>query len=191
MTDSELKEIIISVSLGDHAAFRKFYDSFYLKVYRFARFFLSDEDDCKAVISEVFCIIWEKRMLLPDVNNMEAYLYKIIRHEAFHYLKKEKNTNLISLDDMPIELSVEPSRIDDELIEQEMMDVLKKAINTLPERCKLIFLMVREQKLSHKEVADILSITPGTVEVQMNIAIRKLTGIMSAHYPHILKKVRK
>jgi RNA polymerase sigma-70 factor (ECF subfamily) len=191
MTDKELRSLLISVSSGEHAAFRKFYDHFYLKVYRFTSLFLSDATDCKIVISDVFCLLWEKRILLPNINNVEAYLYKMIRNASFYYLKKEKNANILSLEDMPVEFSVTGStQIDDEILEDEMMKVLEGAVNSLPERCKLIFLMVREQKMSHKEVAEILSITPGTVEVQMNTAIKKITSIVSSHYPHLIKKAK-
>ena len=86
---------------------------------------------------------------------------------------------------MPVGLSVDESAIENELITNEMISVYNKAINALPERCKLIFLMVREEKLRHKEIAQILSITEGTIEQQMNIAIKKIVAIVKAHYPSL------
>lgn len=66
-----------------------------------------------------------------------------------------------------------------------MLDVFNKAVAELPERCKLIFLMVREQHLKYKEIAEILSISEGTIEKQMNIATRKILSIVRKYYPFI------
>lgn len=72
------------------------------------------------------------------------------------------------------------------MTEHEMMQVYRFAVNKLPERCRNVFLMVREQKLSHKEVSEIMGITPGTIEVQMNIAIKKITTVVKAYYPKLM-----
>ena len=67
-----------------------------------------------------------------------------------------------------------------------MMQVYQFAVDKLPERCKNVFLMVREQKLSHKEVSEIMGITPGTIEIQMNIAIKKIINIVKNYYPKLM-----
>lgn len=185
--DGNIKNIVGAVALGNHEAFRTFYDTFYIKVYRFVHYFLTNKPDCENVVADVFYIVWEKRYLLKDVKNIEAYLFSICRNEAFRYIKKYKDKSLLSLDDMPVELAILPAAVEDQIIEKEMMQVYQNAINELPERCKLIFLMVREQKLSHKEIAEILSIKQGTVEIQMNIAIKKITGVVQKIYPKLFK----
>jgi len=86
---------------------------------------------------------------------------------------------------MPVELSIQSATIEGEMIEQEMLDTYRKAVEELPERCKLIFLMVREEKLKHKEIAQILGITEGTIEQQMNIAIKKILAVVRKHYPSL------
>ena len=91
----------------------------------------------------------------------------------------------ISIDDMPVELLIEKNNIEGEMIEEEMLNVYNNAVSELPERCKLIFLMIREERLKHKEVAQILSIAEGTVEQQMNIAIRKIVETVRKYYPFL------
>ncbi|MDR0430556.1 MAG: RNA polymerase sigma-70 factor [Tannerellaceae bacterium] len=173
------------ISQGDRKSFRVFYDIAYPFIYQFAHYFLPSKSDCEEVVSEVFYIIWKQRESLPAVNYLKSWLYTICRNEAFRYLKQRENYRNISIDDLPVELLVDASAIESKLIEEEMLDVYNTAVSELPERCKLIFLMVREQRLKYKEIARILSITEGTVEQQMNIAIRKIVSAVHAYYPFI------
>ena len=57
---------------------------------------------------------------------------------------------------------------------RELNTVLADAIARLPPRCREVFLLVREQRLSYAEVAELLKITPKTVEIHMNHALGAL-----------------
>ena len=48
--------------------------------------------------------------------------------------------------------------------------------------------MVREDNLKHKEIAEILQISVGTIEQQMNIAIKKLVEAIKIYSPEIKDK---
>lgn len=187
MSNVDLNAIVNSIVSGDHNAFRIFYDLYYLKIYRFVHYFLSDRQACELVISDIFCIVWEKRNLLLKVKNIDAYLYQISRNEAYHYIEKRKKNAIVSIDDITGELPDIVASVEDEMMEKEMMQVYRLAVDKLPERCRMVFLMVREQKLSHKEVADMLDITPGTIEIQMNIAIKKISKVIKNYYPKLFK----
>lgn len=181
ISDSMLRRI----ASADRDAFRSFYDIIYPLVYRFIHYFLPNRADCEEVVSDVFFIFWKERYSLIDKKDLKAWIYIVCRNEAYHYLKqKERNMN-ISIDDMPVELLIEKNNIEGEMIEEEMLDVYNNAVSELPERCKLIFLMIREERLKHKEVAQILSIAEGTVEQQMNIAIRKIVETVRKYYPFL------
>jgi len=54
------------------------------------------------------------------------------------------------------------------------MKRMQQAVDNLPPRCKMIFKLVREDGLKHREVAEILNISLNTVDVQMAIAIKKI-----------------
>jgi len=187
-----ISEITIKdITVGSRDAFRLFYDATYPSIYRFIHYLLPNREDCEEVVSEVFYIIWKQRENLLSINDMKSWLYIVCRNEAFHYLKQKEKYRNISIDDMPVDLQIDPAQHENSLIEQEMFEVYNKAIKKLPERCKLIFLMVREENMKHKEIAKILSITEGTVEQQMNIAIRKIIEIVKEYYPYLNYKRQK
>jgi RNA polymerase sigma-70 factor (ECF subfamily) len=181
------KTLLKRVADGDHAAFRSFYDVAYPAVYQFARCFLTDGEDCKEVVSEVFYAIWKHRDTLTAIDNLKSWLFIVCRNEAYHYLRQKEKYSYVSIDDMPVELHIDTT--DAEFMDEEMLAIYHNAVKTLPERCKLIFLMVKEEQLKYKEIAVRLSIAEGTVAQQMNIAIRKITNIVRQQYAEARHKM--
>lgn len=180
-----LIETLRLIASDNRDAFRNFYDLFYIRTYRFAHYFIQNKEDCDEIVSDVFFNIWEKRHSLSQIENIEAYMYTMCRNESYRRLKRNQKYQHISIDDMPVELGPQSANVENRMIEQEMDSMYKEAVATLPERCKLIFLMVREEKLKHKEIARILSITEGTIEAQMNIAIKKIMSVVQQQYPSL------
>ena len=70
--------------------------------------------------------------------------------------------------------------------EVELADLRRavaRAIDALPERCRLIFTMSREQDLSYAEIARILDISVKTVETQMGRALKALRARLVGYLP--------
>jgi RNA polymerase sigma-70 factor (ECF subfamily) len=181
------KILLKRIADGDHAAFRSFYDVVYPAVYQFARCFLTDGEDCKEVVSEVFYAIWKHKETLAEVENLKSWLFIVCRNEAYHFLKQKERYSFVSIDDMPVELQIDTA--DADFMDEEMLEIYRNAVKTLPERCKLIFMMVKEEHLKYKEIAEILSIAEGTVAQQMNIAIHKITNIVRQQYAESKHKI--
>jgi RNA polymerase sigma-70 factor (ECF subfamily) len=79
------------------------------------------------------------------------------------------------------------------MITEEMVRQIKKAVNDLPPRCKLIFKLVKEDGLKYREVAELLNLSVKTIEAQMAIALRRLGKCMhlelkSVSYNHYQEK---
>ncbi|MEO5947602.1 MAG: sigma-70 family RNA polymerase sigma factor, partial [Chitinophagaceae bacterium] len=64
------------------------------------------------------------------------------------------------------------------MMTNEMLGQVKKAINELPPRCRLIFKLIKEDGLKYREVAELLQLSVKTVEAQMAIALRRLGKCM-------------
>lgn len=183
----EIDTILLSISRSDRRAFADLFNLYYANLYRFVRYFLF-ETDAEDVVSEVFVSLWNNRKKLVLVKNFNSYIYTMARNEAYAHLRLQNKIQNVSLDDMPVSLSICEESAEGRIIEKEMIEVYNKAVAQLPERCKLIFLMVREEKLKYKEIADILQITTGTIEQQMNQAIKRISATIEQAYPDFVSK---
>lgn len=137
--------------------------------------------------SRCFFSVWQSRKTLKDITNIETYLYIAVRNKANRFLNlKNAYSSHLSLDEIPVQTSRNQDESpEDELLVKEMEGLLTGVINQLPEKCRLIFLMAREEGLKPKEIAEILSLKESSVRVQMKIAIEKIIANLKPYFPDI------
>jgi RNA polymerase sigma factor (sigma-70 family) len=74
------------------------------------------------------------------------------------------------------------------LITAEIQQKIQKAVEALPPRCKMIFKLVREDGLRYKEIAEILNISVNTIDVQMAIAVKRISMAIESEFDFSFKK---
>ena len=130
------------------------------------------------IVSDVFFNLWQNRNKLPEIGNLESYLYKSVKNTALHYAAKEKNMQRNEKLSLAIEYIHDDEDPENILITNELNHMLTKAIESLPDKCRIIFKLVCEDGLRYKEIADILDISVKTIDAQMKIARLKIEKIL-------------
>lgn len=167
------KSLIISISEDDTIAFRKLYDLLYLRLFRFCGYFVKSTELKEEIVSDVFVILWQNRRSLIKIENPEAYIYTTARNRSLYYLRQKKAEFLDSVGEISIEMAYNETP-ETRLESHEVSLAIEKAINELPERCRLVFLMAKEEGFKYREIAEILSISEKTVNAQIVTALKKL-----------------
>ncbi|SHL93834.1 RNA polymerase sigma-70 factor [Hymenobacter psychrotolerans] len=165
----------------DRRAFEQFFTLYYPRLLKFAHFYVKSRELAEEVVSDVFFKLWQKRATLPEVKHMDSYLYISIKNQSLNYLQKAENQPAIPLEDLPAYLSVETLTPERTLLVSELQAEIHRAVDKLPPQCKIIFKLIREDGLKYKEVAEILGISTKTIEVQIGIAIKKISVDLQAH----------
>ena len=188
----KLEDLLVSVSENDDYAFRVFYDLYYRSVFRFTYYFLRNKEACGEVVSNVFVAVWKSRVSLRRISNIDAYLYVVARNESNRYLREcQAQRRCLSLEDIPIsvlDLNSPPhdgEAPDSRLLESEVEELVRRLINDLPERCRTVFLLNRQEGLSSREIAEALSLSESTVRVQIKIAVDRIVAGIRTHYPDL------
>lgn len=151
--------------------FENMFRMFQPMLVRYAATILYAEEDAREVVQEVFIKIWQKRDSLAFGEELKAYLYRAVRNQALNRISRNK-METVSLDEQ-ILLRVEDADEGDGA-QKQMLRRVYKQIDKLPTNCREIFLMSRMEGLSHAEIAEILDISPKTVENQIGIALKKI-----------------
>lgn len=160
--------------MDDQQAYKELYTSLYSFLLAFARTIVSSRETAEEIVSDVFIRIWERRKELKKIANLKVYLYVATRNIAFNYLDKQKRTPTHSIDNLEAEFTsiyFDPEQL---MITAEMLDLIQKAIDQLPPKCKMIFKLAKEDGLKCREVAEILNLSVKTVENQLAIALEKI-----------------
>lgn len=188
----EIEALLVSVSENDDYAFRVFYDLYYRNVFRFTYYFLRNREAAGEVVSNVFVSIWKSRISLRRVSNIDAYLYVVARNESNRYLREcQARRRCLSLEEIPITLvdRNSPPRAgdspDNHLLENEVEELVSRMVNELPERCRAVFLLSRQEGLSPREIARALSLSESTVRVQIKLAVDRIVAGIRKHYPDL------
>ncbi|WP_299580536.1 RNA polymerase sigma-70 factor [uncultured Sunxiuqinia sp.] len=170
------KECVDRLVCEDRGAFRKLFEKYYKELYVFARQYVHSSETCKDILQDVFSYLWEKREQLEINQSVKAYLYRAVHHQCLNYLKKTNTTHrhLTSFHLQQQQSFLYQQNAHDQLQEKELQETIHQAMASLPEQCRKIFLLSREQGLKHKEIARQLSISPKTVEVQIYRALKYL-----------------
>lgn len=182
MNDSSTSRGLIDrIAQGDVKALSSFYDLYALQVFHFSRFFINSEEICQEIVSDVFLVIWHNREKMPEIKNLPAYLYTITKNKAFDYLDKLSRIPQFT-ENIPFEISSSESNPQEIVQHKELEEFINNAINQLPERCKLIFLLAREGGLKYRDIARLLSISEKTVQAQMIKAMKILGGELKDYF---------
>jgi RNA polymerase sigma-70 factor (family 1) len=168
-------ELLKKIADGNSNAFSKFYSIYFHKVHRFSSYFIKSDEICQEIVSDVFLTFWNSRENIVRLENVDAFLFTITKHKAYNYLDHIARRPVFT-DKIPIEFTKENCNDtpEDIILTEELQNIITACINELPERCKLIFLMSREEGLRYQDIAQILHISEKTVNSQIITALKKL-----------------
>jgi len=152
-------EVWNSFDKGDEIAFNYIYRSYTPILYRFGLQITRNEDLVKDSIQNIFIDLRRKRGSLSEVVSIKSYLIKILQRELFRSIKKE-NSHAFQNIELPenaflIEVSYETKVIQIES-ENEISTQLKQALNQLTAKQRQALILLYEEGMSYKEIAEIL-----------------------------------
>jgi len=176
----DVKEWLVRIARhDDHRAFRLLFELFYPELIRFALFYVKVRETAEEIVQDVFLKIWQIRATILVILNFRAYLFSATRNHCLNYLQRKGNPAFTSVDGTAVADTVGTDDNPQQALELvDMQRTIQAAVDALPPQCHLIFQLVKEQGFSYREVADLLAISPRTVETQISIALRKIAAAL-------------
>ena len=178
MTEQEVRRYLRKMSEQDsQSAFREFYDMTYDRLFRIAYYYPHHEEWSQEIVLDVFMKLWEHRKQLLDVTNIEDYCFILVKNASLNYIEKEERRPTLSAEVLqePADQDVSP---EDTLISEELFARYVKALDRLPERCREVFILIREEKQTYAQVAEKLDISIKTVDAQLQKATSRLKEML-------------
>jgi len=191
LSDIELTALLKE---GDDAAFTEIYNRYWEKMASYAIRLTKSSDEGADIIQEMFVSLWNRRESLEVRGTLISYLIKGTRNLSLKYIEKNltKHRFLERLSVVPQDLS---SEIEENLSAKELQQYVDGAVAKLPGKMKEIYLLSRDEQLSHREISQRLGIAEGTVKKQISNALKiisthikpNLSGAIYVILMHILK----
>ena len=172
--------LIERIRAGDEAAFETLFRTYYEALNDFICRKVDCPEVAEGLVQNVFCNLWHRRQAWQPRHSIKAYLYGAARNEAFKYLRHRDVERAWQQHNRHQAPSPDPTPIE-WCHGQEVHQAVQQYVEALPERRRLVFVLVRYHGLSHVEVASALGISTKTVEVQMWKALKFLRARLAVH----------
>jgi len=167
-SDTELLNLL---RLDDRAAYTEIYDRYALVLLGHAYNKTRDREEAKDVVQEVFTMLWAKRETL-QVDYLAGYLFRSVRNIILNQIAHEAVQEKFILS---MEKFAASNEIPDHLIrEKQLMAIIEREVAALSPKMREVFVLSRNEHLSHGEIADLLGISEQTVSKHVTNALKIL-----------------
>jgi RNA polymerase sigma-70 factor (ECF subfamily) len=165
------KLLVSKLRNNEVKSFDLLFEKYSAKLYRFSFSLLKNHEDSKEIVQETFFRVWEKRREIDSSKSFKSFLFTISYHLIIDQLRlKLKDQEYRKF--LKEYFKTEEVKIDSVTDYETLNRQISAVIEGLPVKRKQIFIMSREQGLSHKEIAGQLNISVKTVENQINLALK-------------------
>lgn len=150
------------------------------KLCRFVYRYVGSREEAEDIVQEVFLVIWERGYDWADGHDPLPFLYKAAHNRAISHSRRTAVRDRFQAQASGPEPAA--NVVDTDVAESELSEALARAIERLPEKCRLVFTMSREQGLTHGQIAQMLGLSQKTVESHI---WRALTSLRASLAPYL------
>jgi len=157
-------ELLNLLKEGDMIAFDAIYEKFCKRIYSFIIRYVKSDADAEEIIQEVFLKIWENKDKIDVYSSFESYIFTISYNSTISLLRKRVSEKKYIEHLKALQTTENVFEITDEVYYNELNSQIQSLLSELTPRQKEIFLLSRENGLTHDEIAKKLGISPNTVK---------------------------
>ncbi|UYW02562.1 RNA polymerase sigma factor [Flavobacterium agricola] len=154
-------------------AFKKLIGLYKVQLYHHIRNIVLNHDDTDDVLQNTFIKVFSNLDSFNQESKLSTWLYRIATNEALNHLNSKARKNGLQTDEIT-ESAATNLHSDLYFDGDEVQRKLQQAINTLPEKQKLVFNMKYFQDLKYEEIAQILNTSVGGLKASYHLAVKKI-----------------
>lgn len=170
-TDQQLSALLKE---GNEHAYTEIYNRYWQTIYAIAYNRLRNMEAAQDLIHDTFASLWISREKVI-IDNLKSYLGVAVKYRVIEYIRREKLQNNYE-QSRTNQFVLGTNTIEEVMHFKHVLDLVDQEIESLPEKCKLIFKYSRKENKSSKEIAEELKLSKSTVENQLNKALNHLRG---------------
>jgi RNA polymerase sigma-70 factor (ECF subfamily) len=175
----EESKLISLLKEDSEYAFQLLYDRHRKRIYQTGLRYLKSPILAQEVVQDVFLKLWFNRKQLKENQPIEAWLYTLAKNNILNRMKKLAN-EWKAIKGLGLISETSENSTESSIQFAQYNQMLQEAIAALPEQQQKVFLMARNELLSHREIAEALHISPLTVKTHMSRALESIKSFFSS-----------
>jgi len=175
---------------GDIAAFEEVISRYEAKVMNLALRFTRNQEDAEEVMQDVFTTVYRKIEGFRGQSAFSSWLYRIVVNAAFMKLRKKKQSQTISMEDLAPAVkqycierdNLATAHSHGVAVTRELQEVLQRAIDKLPDQYRAVFVLRDVDGLSNQETGEILDLSIPAVKSRLHRSRLMLRKKLQRYY---------
>ena len=170
----QLHELVEKAKHGDRGAFEVLVRAGSGRLYAVAYRILRDVDLADDALQEALIAVWDDLPTLRDADRFDAWATRILCRTCYRVAKRERRASLVPV---PAPQSATSPAFESELADHDEMDA---AFRRLSPQHRAVLVLHYYLGLTLSEIAETLSIRPGTVGSRLHYATRGLRAALES-----------
>lgn len=165
---------------GEEESFNELFDTYLDRVHDYIRAITKSHYLAEEVSQELFIILWKKRNELGHVENMDQYIFRMARNLAINQLKKAALDSTKSAE-FYTRAEKEGNPVIEQLNQRTLLDLVEKAIASLPPQPQRVYSLSRKQQMNYDEIAKATGLSRNTVKNHLQKALNDIRTFLIEH----------
>ena len=157
--------------------FEAIYEKYWELIYAICLNRTNNMEVAREMTQDIFLSLWERKDTLK-IKFIKNYLIRSAKQRVFEHFRnleiKKRNLKLVT-EETPVSENATENQVAISLLEQEVHSL----VGQLPDDCRKVYKMSREQGLPNKKIAELLKVTERTVENRISRALKHLQNNLS------------
>lgn len=174
---TSLDELIKNMAKGNELGLKGIAQLYSQDLYLYASHIIKSDTLAEEIVADVFIELWKNRSNIKQIKNLKSWLLTVTRNKSISSLRAEKkHQDTVSWNNMEwFQFESDIQLPDEQIISAEEVSKINIAINSLPSRCKEVFVLAKIEKLPYKEISKMLNISVKTINVHVSKALRSIS----------------
>lgn len=162
------------VKQGNAEAYKELYDRYWESLFAYTYNCLHLREGAEEIVQDIFLMLWERKYVLTVNSSISAYLFTIAKHKVLNVMRAEKvRKTYASTFSVFLEQKQDNSNEEWQFY-NDLEAAIEDRLTALPEKCRIVFKMSRQEHLSIHDIAGRLNISSKTVENYLTQALKHL-----------------
>ena len=178
MTDEQILDTI-RVEGQLEKGFRLLVTTYQERLYWHIRRMVTDHEEASDLLQDTFVKVFRNIGNFEGKSALYTWIYRIATNECLSQLDKKKRQRAYSLEGTDgLERQLEADSYVDG---NEVQRMLKKAIETLPDKQKVVFNMRYYDEMNYQDMSEVLETSVGALKASYHHAVKKIEAFVKEH----------
>lgn len=166
---------------GDHDAFEVIVETYRDRLFGLAVGILRNRSAAEDVVQEAFIKAYKNLKGFRGDSSIYTWLYRIAVNTAHNHLRRASRRTEVDFEDVAPIIEARGQNPAESTANAELGTAIDGAIQDLPPRQREVFMLHYFERMTHREIADVLGVTEGAIKANFFHAVQKLKGALKPY----------